>query len=105
MSQAIKQEEKQAVETQPESLMFSEEFLRMMQDHAYETLRKHLLKIDQLDAVELLDDLVCLTLRPHGLVTWMDNQILSEAVGHTSQHVLKLGGRFYSSSELITPYE
>ena len=87
-----------------EQPMFSEEFLRMVQDHAYETLRKHLEKTKQDGAVKLLDDLIILSL-PRPQNGWVQNQILSEAIGQASHHVLELGGRFYALSEMSSPYQ
>jgi len=78
-----------------EQPMFSEEFLRMIQDHAYETLRKYLEKSKQEGAVKLLDDLIILSMRAYGSAApWVKNQMLSEAVGQASYHVLALGGSF-----------
>ena len=100
--------QRQGQETQAEQAepMYSEEFVRMVQDHAYETLRRHLERTKQVEAVKLLDDLIMLSIAAYkGRVSWIDNQIMSEAIGSASHHVLALGGRFYSSSEMMAPYE
>jgi len=79
-------------------LMFSEEFLRMVQDYAYETLRSHLEKTKQTQAVNLLDDLILLSGRssPGVAPTWMQSQVMCEAVASASKNVLALGGQFLS---------
>ena len=77
-------------------MMFSEEFLRFFQDCAYETLRAHLEKAKQEKAVDLLDDLILLSMRAYGKEqpTWLRNQIMCEAVASASKNVVALGGRF-----------
>lgn len=82
------------VAPQPESeLMFSEEFMSMVQDRAYETLRAYLERTKQDGAVELLDDLIILSMRAYGTAdAVVKNMFLSEAVGLASRHVLSLGG-------------
>ena len=107
MSSVTKQSAIQVVTAQPAEAepMYSEEFLNMMKDYAYETLRRHLEKQGQPEAVSLLDNLVMLTMKPlEGQAAWVQDQILSEVIGKISQDVLKLGGRFYSSSEMIAPF-
>ena len=82
------------VEPEQEQAQFSEEFLSMVQDRAYETLRAHLEKTKQDMAVKLLDDLVILSNPRGNKAGWMYDQILSETIGQTSHHVLALGGSF-----------
>lgn len=84
------------VGSQPESEeMFSEEFIAMVQDRAYETLRAHLERTKQDGAVKLLDDLIVLSMRSYGSAApWMKNQMMSEAIGQASSHVLSLGGNW-----------
>lgn len=72
---------------------FSEEFLGMVQDHAYEVLRKYLEKSEQAGAVQLLDDIMILSMRFYGSAPLcIKNQMMSEAVGQASHHVRSLGG-------------
>ena len=82
------------VVSQPESeTQFSEEFMAMVHDHAYETLRSYLEKSKQDGAVKLLDDLVILSMRNSGSAAQnVKNMMLGEAIGSASQHVLALGG-------------
>ena len=77
-------------------MMFSEEFLRYFQDCVYETLRAHLEKAKQEKAMDLLDDLILLSMRAYGKEqpTWLRNQIMCEAVASASKNVVALGGRF-----------
>lgn len=77
-------------------MMFSEEFLCFFQDCVYETLRAHLEKAKQEKAVELLDDLILLSMRTYGKEqpTWLRSQIMCEAVASASKNVVALGGRF-----------
>jgi hypothetical protein len=84
------------VVSQPDSEpMFSEEFVGMVQDRAYETLRAYLERTKQAGAVQLLDDIIILSMGDYGCaVPWMKNQMMSEAIGQASHHVLSLGGRF-----------
>lgn len=78
-----------------EKPMFSEEFLGMVQDHAYEILRKYLEESKQTGAVELLDDLMILSMRFYGSAPrWLKNKMMSEAVGEASYHVQGLGGNW-----------
>lgn len=107
MLQETKAKEIEVVVGQPEKPMFTEEFLRMMQDYAYETLRRYLENSKQDIAVQLLDDLVMLAARGQcaDQENWIQDQFMSEAVGAVSHHVLALGGRFYSSSEIMTPFK
>lgn len=79
-------------EPEQEQPQFSEEFLSMVHNRAYETLRAHLEKTKQDMAVKLLDDLVILSNPRMASAPWMHNQILSETIGLTSHHVLALGG-------------
>lgn len=82
------------VVSQPESEpQFSEEFMAMVHDQAYETLRAYLENSKQDGAVQLLDDLVILSMRNTGSAEqFVKNMMLSEAIGHASHHVLLLGG-------------
>ena len=84
------------VVSQPESEpMFSEEFVGMVQDRAYETLRAYLERTKQDGAVRLLDDIIILSMRAYGCAApWMKNQMMSEAIGQASCHVLSLGGNW-----------
>jgi 16S rRNA G1207 methylase RsmC len=81
--------------------MFSEEFLRHFQDCAYETLRAHLEKTKQEKAVELLDDLILLSMRSDGKEqpTWLRSQIMCEAVASASKNIVALGGVFSLSGQ------
>jgi hypothetical protein len=84
------------VVSQPESEpMFSEQFVGMVQDRAYETLRAYLERTNQAGAVQLLDDLIILSMGSYGCAApWMKNQMMGEAIGKASHHVLSLGGSF-----------
>ena len=84
------------VVSQPESeSMYSEQFLSMIHNHVYETLRAYLEKSKQAGAVELLDDLVILSMRNTGSAAQVvKNMLLSEAICQASQHVLALGGNW-----------
>jgi hypothetical protein len=77
-------------------LMFSEEFLRMMEDHVFETLRTHLVKTKQDKAVNLLDDLIILCMRSYQreMPTWLQSQFMCEAIASASKNILLLGGHF-----------
>lgn len=75
--------------------MFSEEFMSMIYDRTYETLRAYLEKTKQTGAVELLDDLIILAMRNTGdAEQHLKDRMMSEAVGAASYHVLSLGGKF-----------
>jgi hypothetical protein len=95
-STSTKTTKKVVAVSQPESEpMFSEEFLRVIQDLAYETLRAHLEKTKQKDAIELLDDLIVLSIRPYQKRNLsIYNRCMSETIGLVSHHVLILGGNF-----------
>jgi uncharacterized protein (DUF2164 family) len=90
-------EKKVFVVAEPEQAQFSEEFLSMVQDRAYETLRAYLEKTKQEMAVKLLDDLVILSMPRKETSLYIYNQIISEAIGGASQHVLALGGSFLNT--------
>jgi len=75
--------------------MFSQEFVGMMQDRAYETLRAYLERTDQDGAVKLLDDLIILSVpQPQSENMWVYNQSVGEAIGNVSHQVLAMGGKF-----------
>lgn len=82
------------VVSQPESeLQFSEEFMAMVHDQVYETLRAYLENSKQDGAVQLLDDLVILSMQNTGSAElYVKNMMMSEAIGHASHHLLSLGG-------------
>ena len=84
-------------------MMFSEDFLRMMQDYVYETLRSHLEKTKQDNAVNLLDDLIVLSMRSYqgGQPTWLQSQFMCEVISSSSKTVLALGGHFYTSGNAL----
>jgi len=84
-------------------MMFSEDFLRMMQDHVYETLRAHLEKTKQDKAVNLLDDLIILSMRAYSekQPTWLQSQFMCEVISSASKNVLALGGHFYTSGNAL----
>lgn len=78
-----------------EKPMFSEEFVSMVQDHAYETLRAYLERTNQKSAIVLLDDLIILSHAAYrSEATWMQNQMISETIASASHHVLELGANW-----------
>ena len=85
------------MEAEQEQAQFSEEFLSMVHNRAYETLRAHLEKTNQDMAVKLLDDLVILSMPRKDASLYIFNQIIGEAIGGASQHVLALGGSFLNT--------
>lgn len=86
--------------------MFSCEFMNMMQEQAYEALRKRLQELKEDCAVELLDHMMILILnQSKAQYTWIDNQFVSEAIGGISHCVPALGGGFFLSSEMTSTYK
>ena len=80
-----------------QQLLFSPEFVRIMADAAYETLRANMEQAKaKPEAIRLLDDLVLLLswreLDARRKVTWVENQGLSEALGSISYDIIALGG-------------
>ena len=76
--------------------LFSQEFVRLMTDSAYETLRAYLENSQgNPAAVRLLDDLM-LALgwkekQTRRAVTWVENQCMAEAFGSMSYDIATLG--------------
>lgn len=103
------QEEKKQVAEEPpilpamEGHAYSDEFLNMMHDYAYEALRQHLLaSCANPDASMLLEELIILhnikmVYCREKLVAYYWNQSAGESIGQISQLVIKLGGHFVSA--------
>lgn len=75
--------------------LFGDEFLRLLSDYGYETLRSYLERSHaKREAVHLLDSLIVLTycVPQPKKVTGIDNQIVSETVGAISKDIVALGG-------------
>lgn len=78
-----------------EKPMFSEEFVSMVQDRTYETLRAYLEKTKQPQAVQLLDDLIILSTASHGSAEmYIKDRITWEAIGQASHHIVAMGGNW-----------
>lgn len=101
MLQEMKVSKKEVVEETPLAEdckpLFAQEFVRLMTDSAYETLRAYLENIGANPAaVRLLDDLVLSMcwkeIKTHRVVTWIENQAMAEAFGSMSYDISALGG-------------
>jgi len=82
-----------------EDPLFGEEFLRLLSDYGYDTLRSYLQKAQvKPEAMQLLDSLMIMTwaVPKTDKVTWIDNQIMTEAVGAMSKEIVVLGGAYQS---------
>jgi len=96
----LKQDEKKVMVVSPpadERPLFAPEFVRVMTDSAYETLRAYLEKAKaRPEAISLLDDLVLLlswrSMHERGKVTWIENQGATESLGSLSYDIFALGG-------------
>lgn len=77
--------------------LFPQEFIALMADKAYETLRAYMEKAQaKPEAVKLLDELVVLSsyryTSDEELRTWISNQGMAEALGSMTYQVIALGG-------------
>jgi hypothetical protein len=96
----LKQEVRKVMVVSPpadERPLFAPEFVRVMTDSAYETLRAYLEKAKaRPEAISLLDDLVLLlswrSMQERGKVTWIENQGATESLGSLSYDIFALGG-------------
>ena len=96
----LKQEVRKVMVVSPpadERPLFAPEFVRVMTDSAYETLRAYLEKAKaRPEAISLLDDLVLLlswrSMHERGKVTWIENQGATESLGSLSYDIFALGG-------------
>ena len=96
----LKQEVRKVMVVSPpadECPLFAPEFIRVMTDSAYETLRAYLEKAKaRPEAISLLDDLVLLlswrSMHERGKVTWIENQGATESLGSLSYDIFALGG-------------
>ena len=77
--------------------LFPPEFISLMVEKGYDTLRAYLEREQaNPEAIKLLDDMVLLCswkkLYGAGNVTYIENQGLAESLGSLSHSILKLGG-------------
>jgi hypothetical protein len=83
--------------TPNEKPLFAPEFIKVVKDAAYETLRNYLLQAGaKPEAVALFDDLVLTygwdVMQANGRVSWIVNQSMTEALGAMSYNITALGG-------------
>jgi hypothetical protein len=102
----VKQEKKVVQEVEPppaqplERKQFSDEFLDMMFDYAYEALYQHLVAVDAApEAREMLENLVVLHVTQqvyarNPLVAFHWNDSAGETIGRISKLILSMGGHF-----------
>lgn len=77
--------------------LFSPEFIQMMKDAAYETLRAYLRETGAPEeAKTLLEDFALLcafeNMKERNQVSWIENQSVVEALGAISYNIVSLGG-------------
>ena len=83
-----------------ETHLYPDQFMTLMFDYGYETLRQHLEAAKASpEALTLLENLVVMHIVQmvyckDQLVSYMWNQNAAETIGYISQAVVKLGGKF-----------
>lgn len=80
-----------------ERALFPQEFVALMADKGYETLRAYMEKAGaKPEAIKLLDELVVLCsyryTSDEQLRTWIENQGMAEALGSMAYQMIALGG-------------
>ena len=85
------------VPTADQKPLFAPDFIRIMTDAAYETLRAYLEQAKaRPEAISLLDDLVLSLcwkkMDASHPVNWIENQGMAEALGAMSYDIMALGG-------------
>lgn len=109
MSTKVKEQVSEVTKDAPHEMeppMYSDVFLKAMEDYAYETLHEYLKKVSP-DAQDLFDNLMVLTnvqkiCQQNTPILYVWNEEASYCIGRISQLIPKLGGHFITpSGELL----